>query len=107
MKPVLTIDSLKQAAMNFYQSEFPYSSKELFGIDNGKTIGTHIEKKFQSYLAQHYTYQKGDPSKGLDLPEKHINTDIKTTSSKKPQSSSPFKDAQQKIFGLGYPSVCL
>lgn len=58
MKPVLTIDSLKQAAMNFCQSEFPYSSKELFGIDNGKTIGTHIEKKFQSYLAQHLYLSK-------------------------------------------------
>ena len=33
---------------------------------------------------------------------KNINTDIKVTSIKQPQSSSPFKNAQQKIFGLGY-----
>ena len=29
-------------------------------------------------------------------------TDIKVTSNKQPQSSCPFKDAKQKIFGLGY-----
>ena len=31
-----------------------------------------------------------------------ILTDIKVTSIKQPQSSCPFKDAKQKIFGLGY-----
>ena len=31
-----------------------------------------------------------------------INTDIKTTSIKQPQSSCPFRDSKQKIFGLGY-----
>lgn len=29
-------------------------------------------------------------------------TDIKVTSIKQPQSSCPYKDAKQKIFGLGY-----
>jgi hypothetical protein len=29
-------------------------------------------------------------------------TDIKVTSIKQPQSSCPFKDAKQKIYGLGY-----
>lgn len=37
---------------------------------------------------------------GLDLPS--INTDIKVTSIKQPQSSCPYKDSKQKIFGLGY-----
>ena len=36
----------------------------------------------------------------MDLPD--INTDIKFTSIRQPQSSLPFKDASQKIFGLGY-----
>lgn len=31
-----------------------------------------------------------------------VNTDIKVTSIKQPQSSCPFKDSKQKIFGLGY-----
>jgi hypothetical protein len=36
------------------------------------------------------------------LPSEDILTDIKVTSIKQPQSSCPFKDAKQKIFGLGY-----
>ena len=38
-------------------------------------------------------------AKGIDLPSVEINTDIKVTSIKQPQSSCPFKDAKQKIFG--------
>ena len=36
------------------------------------------------------------------MPSKDILTDIKVTSIKQPQSSCPYKDAKQKIFGLGY-----
>lgn len=42
----------------------------------------------------------GSSANGLDLPS--VNTDIKVTSIKNPQSSCPFKDSKQKIFGLGY-----
>ena len=31
-----------------------------------------------------------------------LNTDIKVTSIKQPQSSCPYKDSKQKIYGLGY-----
>ena len=36
------------------------------------------------------------------MPGANIQTDIKVTSIRQPQSSCPFKDAKQKIFGLGY-----
>lgn len=42
----------------------------------------------------------GNSAVGLDLPS--VNTDIKVTSLRQPQSSCPFKDSKQKIFGLGY-----
>ena len=42
----------------------------------------------------------GNSANGLDLPT--IATDIKVTSIKQPQSSCPFKDSKQKIYGLGY-----
>ena len=38
--------------------------------------------------------------KGIDLPA--LNTDIKVTSIKQPQSSCPFKSAREKIYGLDY-----
>lgn len=102
MKPKLTISRLKKAAKEFCETESIHKNKELFGVTDGKAIGTYIEHKFQAYLEKHYTYEKGSSAKGIDLPEKNIDTDIKVTSIKQPQSSCPFKDAKQKIFGLGY-----
>lgn len=46
--------------------------------------------------------QIGSSAKGIDLPGAEIETDIKVTSIVQPQSSCPFKNARQKIFGLGY-----
>lgn len=36
------------------------------------------------------------------MPSDNIQTDIKVTSITQPQSSCPFQNARQKIFGLGY-----
>jgi hypothetical protein len=102
MKPKLTIDNLKKAAKEFCKTESIHKNKELFGVTDGKRIGTYIEHKFQNYLDEYYTYEKGSSAKGIDLPGATIYTDIKVTSIKQPQSSSPFRDAKQKIFGLGY-----
>jgi len=102
MKSKLTITKLKKAAKEFCEIESIYKNKDLFGITDGKAVGTYIEHKFQSYLDENYIYEKGSSAKGIDLPGKKIYTDIKVTSIKQPQSSSPFKDAKQKIFGLGY-----
>lgn len=49
-----------------------------------------------------YEISIGSLAKGIDLPSADIMTDIKVTSNKQPQSSCPFRDAKQKIFGLGY-----
>ncbi len=102
MKSKLTITKLKKAAKEFCKSESRHRNKDLFGVTDGKAVGTYIEHKFQAYLEEHYIYGKGSSAKGIDLPDSHINTDIKVTSIKQPQSSCPFKDAKQKIFGLGY-----
>ncbi|MBS5108645.1 MAG: restriction endonuclease [Phocaeicola vulgatus] len=57
-------------------------------------------QKFQEFLSSRYKVTIGSSANGLDLPS--INTDIKVTSIKQPQSSCPYKDSKQKIFGLGY-----
>ncbi len=102
MNPELTIETLKKAAKEFCDIESTYQNKDLYGVTDGKAVGTYIEHKFQNYLEDHYTYDKGSSAKGIDLPGANIQTDIKVTSIKQPQSSCPFKDAKQKIFGLGY-----
>jgi len=102
MNPDLTIETLKKAAKEFCDIESTYQNKDLYGVTDGKAVGTYIEHKFQKYLEDHYTYEKGSSAKGIDLPGANIQTDIKVTSIRQPQSSCPFKDAKQKIFGLGY-----
>ena len=74
----------------------------MFGVTDGKAVGTYIEHKFKNYLNKNYIVNIGSSAKGIDLPATNINTDIKVTSIKQPQSSSPFKNARQKIYGLGY-----
>ncbi len=102
MKPNLTLKSLTVAASEFCNTESIYENKDLYGVTDGKAIGTYIEHKFQAYLEERFTYLKGSSAKGIDLPGENIQTDIKVTSIRQPQSSCPFRDAKQKIFGLGY-----
>ena len=100
MKENLTIEKVVIEAKAFCVAQSKILNKELFGITDGKAIETHVEHKFQQHLAEKYTLQVGSSAKGIDLPS--VDTDIKVTSIKQPQSSCPFKDAKQKIFGLGY-----
>ena len=51
-------------------------------------------------MAQNYSFQLGNSANGIDFPS--LNTDMKVTSKRQPQSSCPYKSARQKIFGLGY-----
>jgi hypothetical protein len=101
-KQNLTIKQLIICAKEFCEQESKLPNKELFGVTYGKAVGTHIEHKFKDYLLARYNLQTGNSAGGIDLPASEINTDIKVTSIKQPQSSCPFKNAQQKIFGLGY-----
>ncbi len=102
MKEKLTIELLKKAAKEFCDDKSKHQNKELYGVTDGKKVGTHLEHKFQDSLKSKYKAEIGSSAKGIDLPSDDILTDIKVTSINKPQSSSPFKDAKQKIFGLGY-----
>ncbi|GAB4489917.1 MAG: hypothetical protein OHK0019_08130 [Saprospiraceae bacterium] len=71
-------------------------------MTDGKAVGTIIEHRFKKRLAEKFEVEIGNSASGIDLPGSEIQTDIKVTSIKQPQSSCPFKDAKQKIFGLGY-----
>ncbi len=101
-KKELTIKDLISSANKFCEQETKYENKELFGVTDGKAVGTYIEHKFKDFLNKSFELDNGNSARGIDLPAPNINTDIKVTSIKQPQSSSPFKDAKQKIYGLGY-----
>ena len=96
----MDIAELEKAAKSFCERESGLYRPELFGITDGKAVGTFVEHLFQEFLESQYEMTVGSSANGLDLPS--VNTDIKVTSIKQPQSSCPFKDSKQKIFGLGY-----
>lgn len=95
-----TLDILKQEATHFASLESSHSESSLFGVTDGKAVGTYLEHKFQHYLRNKHTFVFGSSAKGIDFPE--LNVDLKTTSIRQPQSSCPFRSARQKVYGLGY-----
>ena len=101
-KEKLTIEKLIEEAQIFCVEQSKFQHKELYGVTDGKAVGTLIEHKFQTHLNDKYEVLVGSSARGIDLPSDDIQTDIKVTSIRQPQSSCPFKDAKQKIFGLGY-----
>lgn len=100
MKPNLTIKRLCAEAKAFALVESTHTEPNLYGVTDGKAIGTYLEHKFQEYLRDRYDYRPGSSAKGIDFPE--INVDLKVTRITQPQSSCPFRSARQKVYGLGY-----
>ena len=98
MKKPLTQADLIATAKAFCLKRHTYPS--LFGVTDGKAVGTFIEHKFQEMLASLYSVEIGSSALGIDLPS--VETDIKVTSIRQPQSSCPFRSARQKVYGLGY-----
>lgn len=96
----LTIDILKQEAAVFARHQSSQDERALYGVTDGKAVGTYLEHKFQDYLVGKYTCVFGSSAKGIDFPE--LEVDLKATSIRQPQSSCPFKSARQKVYGLGY-----
>jgi len=107
MKKQLTIELLIEEAKNFCEIERKTYHKELYGVTDGKAVGTYVEHKLKEYLAERYEFTNGNSASGIDLPDASINTDIKVTSIKQPQSSCPYKSSRQKIYGLGYNLLVL
>jgi len=99
-KPALTIDNLLVAARQFAETESLQADAALFGVTDGKAVGTYLEHKFRQLLQENYAFQTGNSAKGIDFPD--LDVDMKVTSIRQPQSSCPFKSARQKIWGLGY-----
>jgi len=96
----LTTALLADEAKAFAKIESTYSEPKLYGVTDGKAVGTYLEQKFSLYVAQKYDYIIGNSASGIDFPS--LDVDIKVTSIKQPQSSSPFRSARQKVYGLGY-----
>ncbi|MCC7439824.1 MAG: restriction endonuclease [Armatimonadetes bacterium] len=100
MKRQLDIEGLKGEAAVFAKHQSEVHEAMLFGVTDGKAIGTYLEHSFRTHLRQRYQFEEGNSAKGIDFPS--VDVDLKVTSTRQPQSSCPFKSARQKIYGLGY-----
>jgi hypothetical protein len=100
------LDDFFQTTIAFAREFSASNHSQLRGVTDGKAVGTYIEHKFKDYLASKGIIRLedfGSSAKGIDLPS--LDIDIKVTSIRQPQSSSPFKSFKQKIEGLGYNLV--
>lgn len=52
MRSILTIEDLCIEAARFAEIEFVYNEPSLYGVTDGKAIGTYLEHKFTAYLVQ-------------------------------------------------------
>ncbi|MCL2146596.1 MAG: hypothetical protein FWH52_02195 [Synergistaceae bacterium] len=107
MKEIITIAKLFEATKEFCVIEGRINFPELIGVTDGKAVGTFVEHRLKDYLTERFDISIGNSASGIDLPSLEINTDIKVTSVRQPQSSCPYKSARQKIFGLGYNLLVL
>lgn len=96
----LGLDQLKEEAALFAAEFSATPIFDLYGVTDGKAIGTYVEHQFRTRLLGKYHYSPGNSALGIDFPE--LDVDLKVTSYRQPQSSSPFRDATQKVYGLGY-----
>jgi len=99
----LTVKLLCTEAKIFSGLESKHAESSLYGVTDGKAVGTYLEHKFRRHLSERYTFTQGNSANGIDFPE--LGVDMKVTSHKQPQSSCPFKSARQKIYGLGYSLI--
>ena len=101
--PSLTLEALLQEAHRFAVQESQHHDMTLFGVTDGKAVGTYLEHKFRKYLQERYEFVAGNSATGIDFPA--LLVDFKATSVRQPQSSCPFKSARQKVYGLDYSLI--
>lgn len=98
--PPLTIDLFRREARAFAEELALTPLPSLYGATDGKAVGTKVEAMFKGHLQARYDLTVGNAANGLDFPV--LNLDLKVTSQRQPQSSCPFVNATQKVYGLGY-----
>ena len=99
----LNHDSLFSLAKKFCKEQSLINHETLIGVTDGKAVGSYVEHRFQEALVETFgEIEVGNSARGIDIPDPRVMTDIKVTSIRQPQSSCPYTEAGQKIFGLGF-----
>ncbi len=64
MRKPLTLEILKTEAATFAARESLHHEKSLYGVTDGKAVGTYFEHKFQKFLQKRYSYIGRSSAKG-------------------------------------------
>ena len=80
MKPQLTTEALRTEAATFAGEESTHEEPTLYGVTDGKAVGTYLEHKFQQLLHTKYTYDEGSSAKGIDLPGLNVDLNVEALS---------------------------
>lgn len=83
---VLTIATLCSEANVLSSMESHHPEPLLYGVTDGKAVGTYLEQKFRLYLQERYEFLAGNSASGIDFPQLFV--DIKVTSVKQPLSGN-------------------
>ncbi len=67
-KTNLKLGSLKQEARIFLTALRKTPVKALYGVSDGKAVGTHVEHEFHAHLQNKYIYERGSSASGIDFP---------------------------------------
>jgi hypothetical protein len=67
-KPRLTLEILKKGVQDFAEIETRHREPSLFGITDGKAIGTYFEHKFRTYPRERYDFEESSSASGIDFP---------------------------------------
>lgn len=65
--PVLNLDSVKHEARTFLIRLAKTPIRELYGVNDGKAIGTYVEHKFHAHLTKKFKYARGSSATGIDF----------------------------------------
>ena len=57
MKASLTVEILVREAKSFAKRESLHRERSLYGVTDGKAVGTYLEHKFQDLLHEKYSYK--------------------------------------------------
>ena len=60
MPKILNIALIQKEAAAFAKVESKHAEPSLFGVTDGKAVGTYLEHKFQVLLQSRYGYTRGN-----------------------------------------------
>ena len=99
-KTPLTIQTLCVEAAAFADVESSYNEPRLYGVTDGKAVGTYLEKNL--LLSCNHNIRSARVMRLEASTSRALNWISRSQVIRQPQSSCPFRSARQKIYGLGY-----